>query len=371
MPGTGPARPAAPGPRPAPGAARAGPPRRHPGAGPGAARPGRRAGAPGLFPDPSDAAAWPRPSWTSCRRTRPGPSASWPTTGGARPRPPPPTSRSATCSAARCSTPSSGDARRPGRSQPEELQRIRDMVADLNAMLEADARGRTPPASSRSSWSATATCSPRTRSLEELVDALARRAAAASRLAASLTPEQRAELAALSESVLGDLGLQYELDRLGRSAALAPARPALGAGRGHGRRAAAGPGRRHHRPGGAGRPRVAGVASASATRAPPWTTSTWRRWSGPWAGRPSTTSRPCAGWSGADRAGLPGPRAGRARSSAPRRSAASARSPCAASSPASTRAAAATTTSPASAWPASPPAPPAPGSSATRDPWMP
>jgi uncharacterized protein with von Willebrand factor type A (vWA) domain len=55
------------------------------------------------------------------------------------------------------------------------------------------------------------------RSLEELVDALARRAAAASRLAASLTPEQRAELAALSQSVLGDLGLQYELDRLGRS----------------------------------------------------------------------------------------------------------------------------------------------------------
>ena len=39
----------------------------------------------------------------------------------------------------------------------------------------------------------------------------------ASRLAASLTPEQRAELAALSQSVLGDLGLQYELDRLGRS----------------------------------------------------------------------------------------------------------------------------------------------------------
>jgi uncharacterized protein with von Willebrand factor type A (vWA) domain len=55
------------------------------------------------------------------------------------------------------------------------------------------------------------------RTLEELVDALARRAAAASRLAASLTPEQRAELAALTESVLGDLGLQYELDRLGRA----------------------------------------------------------------------------------------------------------------------------------------------------------
>jgi uncharacterized protein with von Willebrand factor type A (vWA) domain len=54
-------------------------------------------------------------------------------------------------------------------------------------------------------------------SLEELVDALARRAAAASRLAASLTPEQRAELAGLAQQVLGDLGLQYEMDRLGRS----------------------------------------------------------------------------------------------------------------------------------------------------------
>ena len=41
----------------------------------------------------------------------------------------------------------------------------------------------------------------------------------------ALTPEQRAELAALSQSVLGDLGLQYELDRLGR--ALRARRPDL------------------------------------------------------------------------------------------------------------------------------------------------
>jgi uncharacterized protein with von Willebrand factor type A (vWA) domain len=103
-------------------------------------------------------------------------------------------------------------------ASPQELQRIRDMVADLNAMLEADARGEDTQRQFEEFMERYGDMFPENpRNLEELVDALARRAAAASRLAASLTPEQRAELAALSESVLGDLGLQYELDRLGRS----------------------------------------------------------------------------------------------------------------------------------------------------------
>jgi uncharacterized protein with von Willebrand factor type A (vWA) domain len=111
-------------------------------------------------------------------------------------------------------------------ASPEELQRIRDMVADLNAMLEADARGEDTSRQFEEFMERYGDLFPENpRSLEELVDALARRAAAASRLAASLTPEQRAELAALSESVLGDLGLQYELDRLGR--ALRSRRPDL------------------------------------------------------------------------------------------------------------------------------------------------
>ena len=111
-------------------------------------------------------------------------------------------------------------------ASPEELQRIRDMVADLNAMLEADARGEDTQRQFEEFMERYGDMFPENpRSLEELVDALARRAAAASRLAASLTPEQRAELAALSQSVLGDLGLQYELDRLGR--ALRSRRPDL------------------------------------------------------------------------------------------------------------------------------------------------
>jgi len=116
-------------------------------------------------------------------------------------------------------------------ASPEELQRIRDMVADLNAMLEADARGEDTQRQFEEFMERYGDMFPENpRSLEVLVDALARRAAAASRLAASLTPEQRAELAALSESVLGDLGLQYELDRLGR--ALRSRRPDLSWDRG-------------------------------------------------------------------------------------------------------------------------------------------
>jgi uncharacterized protein with von Willebrand factor type A (vWA) domain len=103
-------------------------------------------------------------------------------------------------------------------ASPEQLQRIRDMLADLNAMLDADARGEDTQRQFDEFMQRYGDMFPENpRTLEELVDALARRAAAASRLAASLTPEQRAELAGLAQAVLGDLGLQYELDRLGRA----------------------------------------------------------------------------------------------------------------------------------------------------------
>jgi uncharacterized protein with von Willebrand factor type A (vWA) domain len=103
-------------------------------------------------------------------------------------------------------------------ASPEQLQRIRDMLADLNAMLEADARGEDTQRQFDEFMDRYGDMFPdNPRTLEELVDSLARRAAAASRLAASLTPEQRAELAGLAQEVLGDLGLEYELDRLGRS----------------------------------------------------------------------------------------------------------------------------------------------------------
>jgi len=100
----------------------------------------------------------------------------------------------------------------------EDLERVRDMLADLNAMLDADARGEDTTAAFDQFMQKYGDMFPeRPRNLDELVDALARRAAAASRLLASLSPEQREELAGLMQAAMADLGLDRELDRLGRA----------------------------------------------------------------------------------------------------------------------------------------------------------
>ncbi|HEU4488375.1 MAG TPA: hypothetical protein VFS38_03705, partial [Actinomycetota bacterium] len=53
--------------------------------------------------------------------------------------------------------------------------------------------------------------------LDELLEGMAMRMAAMSRLLASLSPEQRSELAALAEQVMGDLDLAFQVDQLSRS----------------------------------------------------------------------------------------------------------------------------------------------------------
>jgi uncharacterized protein with von Willebrand factor type A (vWA) domain len=109
---------------------------------------------------------------------------------------------------------------------PEQMQRMRDMLGDLNELLEADARGEDTQQRFDEFMGRYGDFFPENpRNLEELIDSLARRAAAASRLMASLSPEQRAELASLAQAALGDLGLEYELDLLGQ--ALRQRRPDL------------------------------------------------------------------------------------------------------------------------------------------------
>ncbi|MDH3500201.1 MAG: VWA domain-containing protein, partial [Acidimicrobiia bacterium] len=59
--------------------------------------------------------------------------------------------------------------------------------------------------------------------LDELLEVLARRSAAFSRFMASLSPDQLRELMELSDTLMDDLDLQFELDRLGHSLrAMAP-----------------------------------------------------------------------------------------------------------------------------------------------------
>jgi uncharacterized protein with von Willebrand factor type A (vWA) domain len=109
---------------------------------------------------------------------------------------------------------------------PEAMQRVKDMLADLNQMLEADTRGEHTQADFDGFMDRYGEMFPENpRDLEELVDSLVRRATAAQRLLGSLTDGQRDELAALMEQTLQDAGLAAEMSRL--SDALRARRPEM------------------------------------------------------------------------------------------------------------------------------------------------
>src|SRR6059058_5648279 len=107
----------------------------------------------------------------------------------------------------------------------EDLQRFCDMLSELNQMIEARDRGE--PIDFDGFMERYGDFFPENpKTLDELLDGLARRMAAMSRLMASLSPQQRAELQALAEQVMQDLDLQFEADRLmGNLADLFPDMP--------------------------------------------------------------------------------------------------------------------------------------------------
>ena len=109
---------------------------------------------------------------------------------------------------------------------PEDLERIRQMMAALNDMLDADARGEHTDEDFANFMAEYGEFFPeQPQNLAELIDALARRAAAAARLMDSLTPEQREELQNLMAQAMGQAGLADEMARL--QAGLRSARPDL------------------------------------------------------------------------------------------------------------------------------------------------
>jgi uncharacterized protein with von Willebrand factor type A (vWA) domain len=109
---------------------------------------------------------------------------------------------------------------------PEDFQRIRDMMQALNELLDADARGEHTQEQFDDFMRRFGDFFPENpRNLDELIDSLARRAAAAQRLLDSLTPEQRGELEALMQQALGDSGLAEQMARLQQG--LRSARPDL------------------------------------------------------------------------------------------------------------------------------------------------
>ncbi|MGH8960233.1 MAG: VWA domain-containing protein [Jatrophihabitantaceae bacterium] len=109
---------------------------------------------------------------------------------------------------------------------PQDLERIRQMMAALNEMLDADARGEHTQEQFEQFMRQYGDYFPdNPTTLAELIDSLARRAAAAQQLMDSLTPEQRGELESLMQQAMGNAGLAGEMARLQQG--LRSARPDL------------------------------------------------------------------------------------------------------------------------------------------------
>jgi len=98
---------------------------------------------------------------------------------------------------------------------PEALQRVKDMMAALNEMLDADAQGTHTQQDFDDFMAEFGEMFPEhPRNLEQLVDSLVRRMSAAQRLLSSLTESQRQELSGLMSQTLEDAGLAAEMARL-------------------------------------------------------------------------------------------------------------------------------------------------------------
>ncbi|WP_406632843.1 hypothetical protein [Amycolatopsis sp. WGS_07] len=114
------------------------------------------------------------------------------------------------------------DARFQGMKQamqnagPEDVERINQMLSDLNALLAAHAQGASDIGERFSEFMRRhgEFFPENPRNVEELIDVLAARSAAAQRMLNSMSEEQRAELAELSQQAFGDPRLAQQLSAL-------------------------------------------------------------------------------------------------------------------------------------------------------------
>ncbi|MEU3472793.1 hypothetical protein CH302_01555 [Rhodococcus sp. 15-2388-1-1a] len=106
----------------------------------------------------------------------------------------------------------------------EDRQAISEMLKDLNELLDAHNKGEDTDEQFEQFMDKHGQHFPENpKNVDELLDSLAQRAAAAQRLRNSLSPEQRAELDALAQQAFGDSNLLSQLDQLDQN--LQQARP--------------------------------------------------------------------------------------------------------------------------------------------------
>ncbi|HEX6313024.1 MAG TPA: VWA domain-containing protein [Acidimicrobiia bacterium] len=99
---------------------------------------------------------------------------------------------------------------------PERMQRMKDMLADLNHMLEQRERGEEPDFDGfMAKYGDFFPGNPR--NLDELLEQMAQSMAQMQSLLNSMTPEQRAQLQGLAQALLEDLDLRWQVDELARN----------------------------------------------------------------------------------------------------------------------------------------------------------
>ncbi|MEM9515913.1 MAG: hypothetical protein AAGA42_13765 [Actinomycetota bacterium] len=96
---------------------------------------------------------------------------------------------------------------------PEDMARMKDMMAALNEMLERHQRGEDPKFEEfMEQYGDFFPENPET--VEELLEQMAQRMAAMQAMLNSMTPEQRAQLQQLSDQLLEDMDLQWQMQQL-------------------------------------------------------------------------------------------------------------------------------------------------------------
>jgi uncharacterized protein with von Willebrand factor type A (vWA) domain len=99
---------------------------------------------------------------------------------------------------------------------PEAMQRMKDMFADLNDLLAQKEAGRDTQPGFEQFMERYGDFFPENpETLDELLEIMAQRMAAMQSMLNSMTPEQRAQLQGLSEQLLEDMDLRWQMEQLG------------------------------------------------------------------------------------------------------------------------------------------------------------
>jgi uncharacterized protein with von Willebrand factor type A (vWA) domain len=99
---------------------------------------------------------------------------------------------------------------------PEDMQRMKDMLAGLNEMIDKHAQGEDPGFEQfMANFGEFFPENPET--FDELMEIIAKRMAAMQAMMNSMTPEQRAQMQQLSDQLMDDMDLRWQMDQLGQN----------------------------------------------------------------------------------------------------------------------------------------------------------